>query len=329
MGVAMKQSLLTLALAVGLPMAASAAIIDNGTIQMGVDNFGQLNVPGGTASPVSGTTVVGLRYMANNYEATSHGCLCEGWGVGIKDTMASGSANNDSGGASNLTLVSFTNTASTATSVVTLNGSDLRITHSFAPAAETSNLYAVKVTIENTGATDIADLRYTRTFDWDVEPTTFNEYVTHAGVASTPSVLSAVNNGFVDSNPFGSRSDLGATGDFVDFGPDDQGTNFDFGFGALKAGEAYTFDIFYGAAGNEAMALAALGAVGAELYSFGQSVAADGSPANDATTFIFAFKGVGGTIIVPPSPVPVPAAGFLMLAGLGGLGAMRLRRKAR
>lgn len=329
----MKSSLLATALALGLPFAASAAIIDNGTIQMGVDTLGQLNVPGGSLSGGGETTSVGLRYMPTNYESTAPGCLCEGWGVGA-DGQA-GYANNSTG-TGGLTSVDFTSTASTATSVVSVNGTGLRVTHVFAPAAETANLYRVSVKIENTGATDIADLRYTRTFDWDVEPTAFSEYVTHVGTGTTTSLLYSNNNGFEDSNPYASRgvidssgSGVDLNGDFQDFGPEDQGSNFDFGFGALAAGEAYEFDIFYGAAANESLALAALSAVQVELYSLGQSNTGSG-PANDNVTFMFAFKGVGGSVVVPPvdpSPVPVPAAGFLLLGGLGALTALRLRRK--
>lgn len=324
----MKRALFAAAFVAGLPFAADAAIIDNGTIQMGVDTLGQLNVGGGSPS-AGGIGATGLRYMPTNYEATAPGCLCEGWGVGIGETSQAGYANN-SAGIGGLTAVSFTSTASTATSVVTVDGTGLRVTHTFAPSTKTDNLYKVSVKIENTGATDIADLRYTRTFDWDVEPTAFREYVTHVGTGTTESLLYSNNNGFENSNPFAGRSTIGgvaANTDFTDVGIFDQGSNFDFGFGALKAGESYDFDIFYGAASNETSAIAALSAEQVELYSLGQSNI-DGLPNNDGVTFMFAFKGVGGDVVVPPvSPVPVPAAGFLMLGGMGVIGALRLRRK--
>ncbi|MFN3846312.1 MAG: VPLPA-CTERM sorting domain-containing protein, partial [Paracoccaceae bacterium] len=95
--------------------------------------------------------------------------------------------------------------------------------------------------------------------------------------------------------------------------------------------------IFYGGAANKTAALAALGAVGAELYSMGWSYLdanqnGFGDTGREITpTFIFAFKGVGGTVIVPPTgvpPVPLPAAGWMLLAGLGALAASRRRRKA-
>lgn len=327
----MRNKLLAAAILTGLPLTVNAAIIDNGTIQMGVDTLGQLNVGGGTVS-AGGTVATGLRYLPGNLEATAPGCLCEGWGVGIGETGQGGSANNANETAG-LTSVSFTSTASTATSVVTVDGTGLRVTHSFVPAAETNNLYRVSVKIENTSAVDIADLRYTRTFDWDVEPTAFNEYVTHVGTRTTTALRYSNNNGFENSNPFAGRSPLSGVlpnTDFTDAGAFDHGSNFDFGFGELKAGAAYDFDIFYGAAANESLALAALGSVGVELYSLGQSRAADGSANNGGVTFMFAFKGVGGSVVVPPpgpSPIPVPAAGFLMLGGMGALGALRLRRK--
>lgn len=304
----------------------AASIIDNGDIQLGVADFGQLNIAGGVASPVAGTTFVGLRDLSTGYEATSHGCLCEGWGVGIADAggvgLSSGSANN-AYGVSGLTLVSFTSTASTATSVV--NMGSLLITHMFTPAVEDNNLYRVSVSITNTGSVDVADLRYTRTFDWDIEPTIFNEFVTIGGSAAT-AVLSAIDNGFVNSNPFASRTTLlGGTGDFTDLGPRDIGANFDFSFGSLLAGATFDFEIFYGATSSESTALNALNAVGAEVYSFGQ--ASDNEFGRNGSTFIFGFAGVGGTV-VPPSTIPVPAAGFLLIGALGMIAGVRARRKS-
>ncbi len=305
-------------------MGLAASVIDNGTIQLGVDDYGQLNVPGSASA--GGTTYVGLRYMPTNNDSTAPGCICEGWGVGIGDTGAFGAANNAVLGVQNLSLVSFASTASTATSVVDL-GSSLRITHHFAPAAETPNLYRVNVTIENIGALAIADLRYTRTMDWDIEPTPFSEFVTHVGTATTTALLYSDDNGFIDPNPFATRGPIvGGTvnTDFADVGPSDHGSTFDFGFGALAAGSKYSFDIFYGAGRNTANALAALAAVGPELYSMGKPNNGAGGPNNDANVFVFAFKGVGGEVVV--APVPVPASVFLLAGAVGLLGAVRRRR---
>lgn len=322
-----------IALAAAQPAFASA-IIDNGTIQLGVDDLGQLNVPGGVASPVTGTTVVGLRYLPTGNESTSHGCLCEGWGVGANfadASSASGFANN-SVGIGGLAFVSFASDATSATSVVTMGA--LKITHAFAPAAETPNLYRVTVTIENTGAVDVDNLFYRRTFDWDVEPDTFDEFVTIGGSAAATAVIGAVDNGFCSSDPFSGCTEIvaGGTGDFTDLGPSDHGANFDFDFGALLAGESFTFEIFYGGATTEADAFAALGLVGAEVFSFGQpSRDPDGDGRADdgsggINTFIFGFAGVGGDPLPPPA-IPVPAALPLFLTGAAGFGFLRRRRK--
>jgi type IV pilus assembly protein PilY1 len=307
--------------------ASAAAIISNGVITLGVDNEGQLNVPGGAPSPVTGTTAVGLRFNATGNEATAHGCFCEGWGVGIGGSGVGGSANNAQG-VSEIGVISFTSTASTATSRVSVFGDALRVTHAYAPAAETPNLYRVTVTIENTSDADIANLLYRRTFDWDVEPTTFSELVTIGGSAGASAVLQATNDGFCSSSVFASCGTIGGApaGDITDFGPLDHGANFDFDFGALADGASFTFEIFYGAALTEAGALGALAAVGAEVFSLGQCASDPrGVGANGCNTFVFGFKGVGGTPI-DPNPIPVPAALPLFLAGLAGFGALRRRR---
>lgn len=313
-----------------LPFAAGAAVITNGNVMLGVNDTGSLNTYEGVPSPVSGTIPTGLRFTPTGNEGTSHGCLCEGWGVGIGDTGDwGGDGGDNTGGAVNLTVASFTATATTATSVVELTSGGLRVTHDFALAAETDNLYRVTVSITNTSGVAIEDLRYTRAMDWDIEPTPYEEFSTIQGTAAATSVLYAGDNGFDSTNPFASRSSYFASGDFVDAGPSDIGALFDFGFGTLNANETFTFEIFYGGAATEDEALSALAAVGAEVYSFGQSSSdEDGLGGSGLNTFIFAFKGVGGDVVQPPSAVPVPAAAGLLLGGLGLLGAARGRRRA-
>ena len=287
-----------------------SAIIDNGVIQLGVLDQAHLGVGGGARSlgrgtpgvpsTYNGTTAVGLRYLPTGAESTAPGCICEGWGVadaGAPGPLNHGEADVSVGGVTNLSVVSFTSTASTAVSVVDAFGR-LRVTHDFHPSPATANLYETIVTIENISSTAVSDLRYTRTMDWDIEPTPFSEYSTVQGVATSANLLYADDNGFQNPNPLLSRSPQvsGAVGDFVDVGPADHGAHFDFGFDPLAAGASMSFKIYYGAAGNETDALAALGAVGAEAYSFGQTNT--GNVTGEPNTFIFAFSGVGGVVLV-------------------------------
>lgn len=302
---------------------SSSAAIDNGLIQLGINDEGHLNVDVGLPPSAGGTGPVGLRYLPTNNEATAPGCLCEGWGVANATTGLKGYANRAVDGVVNLDLVSFTSTASTAQSIVTIDGS-LKVTHDFKPSAS-ANLYEAVVTIENIGASIVGDLRYRRVMDWDVEPTAFSEFVTIQGTAAATNVLFASNNGFASADPLSGNSDLGFTGDFVDAGPLDHGALFDFGFGALGVGKSKQFSIFYGAAGTEAGALAALATVGAEVYSFGQPNTLTGASIGDPNTFIFAFKGVGGDPIAIPEPLTMLGAGTAL--GFGSFFKKKLARK--
>ncbi|MFD6054958.1 hypothetical protein [Agromyces sp. NPDC060279] len=297
-----------------------AVCIDNGTILLAVNPTGELNTSNAAGSK-AGAGDAGLDYLPTNNDATSPGCLCEGWGVADPASGVWGGANLDTEGpgGTNLVLESFTHTASTATSVVVIQDAEsrpvFRVTHQYVPSAATKNLYQVNVTIENLTGETIATVQYRRVMDWDIEPTAFSEFVTIDGGSASALAYSS-DDGFASPNPLAGPSSIRFEGNAVDDGPADHGALFDFAFGPLGPGGSLSFVIFYGAAANEAEARAALAAVGAEAYSFGQT---SGDPAGGTpNTFIFAFGKVGGAPIFPnegeepaapvPAPISAPAA---------------------
>ena len=283
-----------------VPPPATQGVIDNGVVQLGINDEGHLNVPGDVPSSGTSTTFVGLRYLPTNAEATAPGCLCEGWGVADAISGVAGYANQAFDGVVNMNVLSFEATPSTAVSTVQI-GETFQVTHDYHPSFS-PNLYEATVTVENISDVD-ADVLYRRVMDWDIEPTAFSEFVTIVtiqGSEQAENVLFASDDGFASANPLAGPSAINFVGDAVDNGPSDHGALFDFGFGMLPPGQAVTFNIYYGAAGTEADAEEALSVAGGEVFSFGQPNTPDGPTLGTPNTFIFAFSGVGGPPIFSP-----------------------------
>jgi hypothetical protein len=293
-----------------LSVQSSGVILDNGVIQLGVRPEGHLNVPGDNPSSGEGTTTVGLRYKPTNAESVAPGCECEGWGAADAISEVTGYANESTdSGANNMDVTSFTSTATTAVSVVEIGGT-LRVTHDYHPAGTSPNLFEAEVTIENISASNV-DARYRRVMDWDIEPTAFDEFST-VDVGNSARLLDNNNDGFSTADPLGAdTSDPGFplfTGTFVDAGPEDHGARFDFGFGTLAPSAEVTFHIYYGAAGNQNDAIAALDSVGAEILSLGQPNTTDGPTLGTPNTFAFGFTDVQGDPVVEAPPAPAITA---------------------
>lgn len=301
--------------------AHAGALIDNGTIRLGVNDTGELNFS-------KEGIFAGVMYLPTGNDGTRAGCPCEGWGAGngsaAEGGVFSGFANRDRGGPNNVDAVSFTSDASSATSVTSIDDK-LQVTQRFAPAPETPNLYEVKVTLKNIGAERLGDVRYTRLMDWDIEPTAFREFVTiRRGTPPPKALLFSNNNGFLKGDPFEARTPTGSFTadqvsniDFTDLGPDDHGALFDFGFGALDPGQETTFRIYYGAAADAAAADLVVSRAALELYSEGKPSTGGGGggvderaatpPTGAPNTFIFGFRAVGGRPIIPPTLTLDPA----------------------
>ena len=308
------------------------------TIALGVNPLGELNVPSGTDGfSTQNAGEVGIAYFSDVgdngpgfYDATSPGCLCEGWGVSASGV--SGFANQSSLTAG-LAPISFASDASSITSSVSVTGlPGLSVTQAYS-AAIPGRLFENNVTITNDTGGDLTDLRYVRVMDWDVPFNEFAEHVTIAGTGTTTLLEESHNDGFETSDPLSPTTPIDPATlnvDFTDLGPADHGAYFKFNFGDLLDGESYEFTVFYGAAPNEADMLAALAAEDAELYSLGQSSDGGMFPGDPALgtpiTFAFGFKGVGGVPIDPEVPEPTSLLVWSLL-GLTGIAAPRRRRR--
>lgn len=312
----MKQGLLRSAIVAALVGSAAmaqpalaGAVITFGSTSLGVNNSAELNF---FSEGPNGFDTYGV-FREGVGDAISPGCSCEGWGVSTNYNgfTTSGFANQSSG-SGGLTGGTFSSNATSANSTISLAGAPLRINHFYGPSAA-ADTFQVNVTITNLGTETARDLTYRRVMDWDVPPTTFNEYVTHSGVTSNlvangGAIKFASNNGFASSDPLSGPSAIDSSTintDFVANGPNDHGSLFDFSFGDLAAGESRLFNIYYGSAPTKVAALSQIATVGANVYSLGQNSDTDGVDPGTPATFFFAFGGVGGTEpgLAPETPV--------------------------
>jgi hypothetical protein len=310
-------ALAALCLGLAAHPAHAGAVLSNGHVRLGVMDTGNLGESG-----------VGL-YLNGVGDAIIPGIVGEGWGISANGTDAGG-ANRDIHGVFNLDDVHFSATPTTATSSVTLHSLPyLQIIQGFAPATGAPNiLFEDHVTVKNNSNTEtLLDLRYRRVMDWDVPPIPGNEFITIGGIGGvgTSGLLYSSDNGFADPNPLVDASflDPGTVNtNVVDNGPSEGGSVFDFALGTLAPQTWTTFNLYYGAAYNEADALTALTQVGAPLYSLGQSSDLDvnGNPSQ--------ISGAPGTYIFGAIPAPEPSSLALLGAGLAGL-VTRRRRKQR
>jgi hypothetical protein len=290
-------------LAVLASAARGQAIIGSKALVLGVGELGNLNIPykGGIPNLMLpktdplGINTIGLRVGDGSLSGVEQGCLCEGWGVGVAKKPKGPFKFLDSCGvdgisSDNVFAVSFTGKdGGKAATSRTICGSQkkIRVTHKYTPS-KSKLLWKVKVTIRNLTKKPFPQVVYRRAMDWDIDPLPFNELVTVKGT-KTSNYDSSNDNGFCPLNPAIGCEELtkGTQNvDFVDSGPVDHGAQFQLKFGKLKAGHSLIFTTYYGVAPNEKSAKDAVNAVGAELYSFGQSKKG-GKPA----TFIWAYNG--------------------------------------
>ncbi len=253
---------------------------------------------------------IGLRRRGDSdTEVLAHGWLCEGWGISAGDVSGYANADSSCGGTSGLTLESFSMTstpAGTRAVSVTRMGNALRVTHDFGPSAD-ANLYRVDVRVERlpgyglSGYTD-TPIKYRRTFDWDVAPTQFNEFVTWAKRSDHADrfVTYTSDNGFARSDPLSGPTYLAASGWFDRDGLSDHGGLIDLNLGHLgMLDPPVEFTLYYGVTTGEAAAKASVAAVDAHAYSLG---IASSTP---ETTAVFAVDGT--SLPVGESSASLPA----------------------
>jgi hypothetical protein len=222
----------TVALLALLPAQALAVEkwrMNNGTVELGVNQQANLNVydidkdnqppePCAPGDPCP-NDYAGLRFLQDGLPGVGNDATatkaCEGWGVAEANTGSSGYANfcdDPPSGAPpyspvNVNVQSFITTPTTAVSTVLVRSGDgsagasplLQVTHDFHPILDTTpNLYEVTVTVKNVSDHTIKPL-YRRVVDWNIEPDTFAEGLFMSSFSQYLTRMS--NDGYASANP--------------------------------------------------------------------------------------------------------------------------------
>ena len=253
--------------------------ITDGTVTLGVNELG------GLIANDENLSYVGLRYEATGADAVTPGCLCEGWG--LADPEAGVSAfTNMAAGTSGVFADSYTPVGGhDGVMVGTTTSIGLGVFHVFTKTS-IPGIYRVDIEIHNNNATATGPLIYRRVVDWDVPPTTFEEYVTSVGSAE-PGIRFVSDNGFASSDPLTGESQILASGDFTNSGPADHGALIDIEVPGLAPDAFGYITMYYGAKGTRLEAADSMSKLGVKTYVMGQpGDVEDGTP----NTFILGFR---------------------------------------
>ncbi|WP_173074317.1 hypothetical protein [Phytohabitans rumicis] len=262
-------------------------ILSNGSVELGMGRYGN----------ITSATGVGLRQAGHpETESVLNGCWCEGWGVGIPGGV--GASVTDYTGVKNLTIDEFTYTSNIISSKMTGPGG-LAVLQTTA-ASTSPYLFELRITVYNTNAAAIGPVHYRRAVDWDPLPNLFQSYNTVQTLGGDTSYIGGItNDGFADPDPSYPLTDLGATGWFTDFGPDDTGALIDINLGTIEPGAGKLFSVFYGTAPSETAAIAAAQMVGAQVYSLGE---VDTDEGRDSGLPYTAVMAIDGRYLLSPTP---------------------------
>jgi hypothetical protein len=182
----------------------------------------------------------------------------------------------------------------------------------------------VKVTIKNLTHKHFPQVTYARSMGWHIDPIAKTQLVTIKGTRTKLKYGNLSDNGLCSLDAGFDDCKQLATGttnvDFVDSSPHDHGAPIKLKLVNLQPGNSMSFTTCYGVAPNEDYARAAVKAVGAKLYRFGQS-------STEGTTVTFRWACKEENIITPgigscPTLVPDPAASWCACQSGFGIGSL-------
>eukprot|EP01119_Soliformovum_irregulare_P013257 TRINITY_DN3517_c0_g1_i4.p1 TRINITY_DN3517_c0_g1~~TRINITY_DN3517_c0_g1_i4.p1 ORF type:complete len:742 (+),score=274.67 TRINITY_DN3517_c0_g1_i4:83-2308(+) len=284
------------------------AIIGNGNLVLGVDKFGQLNIPYRSVPSLGLPTVnpfntasIGIRSTNPSQNST---IATEGWGVKYTATTVAlilpvvntyKAYVDNSRSIGGVIFESFTGVdgGTTAKSVTRISGG-ARITHDFGPTSD-PNVYKVAITVENPSSFPYGSFIYRRQVDWSAD----QPYVTIKGAEGHPAVACSCDDGKLGGNIDVQTCVLGVNShDITDSGPADHGAYFDFQIGPIAARSSKTFNMYYGGALNFSALDESYGKFPVEVVSYAKTNCL-GLPGDNKFVLGIGFCSLGGPVLCP------------------------------
>ena len=308
------------------------ALVQDGSVAMGVQALGNLGIPNGLPSINNGNSFTSVYDLTSHFDAMDFDVEGEGWGLSYDSgALSMWASSGIVAGPSSVpppVLNSFSTNTVCATSIA--DAGDIQVSQTYCPYPGHPAVYADHIDLRNVGVSPHAHVLFRRTMSWGVglrppcrNPSDEGTMTIETLPAGSPTPPSVVRVAVVDQAasadpttpivavPGGEGPPLGPS--FYQLSGGDPGIVWQFDFGDVAPATHVAFTLYYGSGPTEASVMADLASVGAQIYALSQGVLGASISSqlgncpvpSQGVTFAMAFGN-----LPPPPPPPPPVTSF-------------------